>query len=388
MRHLGRASIGLIAATGFLAWVGAAEAAFPVAQNGEITYHRYDNVQFDVFRMGPTGAGQLDLTNTDGYEVSPSFSPNGQKIAFVRFVGLHNDDIFSMNADGTGQVDLTNTPDLAEASPVFSPDGKRIAYSTDDEEPQPVDIHLMKADGTGQVDLTNTATLIEKDPDFSPDGKRIAFSGCEGPRCDIYLIAPDGSGLTNLTKTPAGTYDGNPSFSPDGKRVFFQSTVGGRSEIGVVNADGSGLANLTSSTIDEIAPSVSPDGRLIAYNAIDPASPSDIFTVDAATGGSPADLTNTASPFREESPNWESIYTCAGKRATIVGSDSGEKLKGTKKADVIVGNGGKDKIKGKGGNDRICGGAGKDKLSAGKGRDRCIGGPGKDSGKACEKGKL
>src|SRR4051794_5028744 len=114
MCHPGRALIGLIAATACLACATAAQAAFPVAQNGDIAYHRYDNVQFDVFRMGPTGAGQLDLTNTDGYEVSPSFSPNSQKIAFVRFVGLHNDDIFLINADGTGQVDLTNTPGLAE----------------------------------------------------------------------------------------------------------------------------------------------------------------------------------------------------------------------------------------------------------------------------------
>jgi Ca2+-binding RTX toxin-like protein len=88
-------------------------------------------------------------------------------------------------------------------------------------------------------------------------------------------------------------------------------------------------------------------------------------------------LTNTPAPASESDPDFESVYVCGGRRATSIGTNSGEKLKGTKRADVIVGNGGNDKIKGKGGNDRICGGAGKDKLVGGKGaKDRCVGGPG------------
>ena len=80
--------------------------------------------------------------------------------------------------------------------------------------------------------------------------------------------------------------------------------------------------------------------------------------------------------------SWEYIYRCGKRRATIVGDDGPEKIKGTKKADVIVGNGGKDKLKGRGGNDRLCGGAGKDVLIGGAGKkDRLIGGPGKDKQK-------
>jgi Ca2+-binding RTX toxin-like protein len=116
--------------------------------------------------------------------------------------------------------------------------------------------------------------------------------------------------------------------------------------------------------------------------------PSDIWAMNA-DGTGQANLTNTATPVDEEDADWEYVYNCAGRRATIIGTDSGEKLKGTKRADVIVGNGGKDKIKSKGGNDRICGGAGKDKLVGGKGsHDRCVGGPGHDIGNGCEKGKL
>jgi uncharacterized delta-60 repeat protein len=70
---------------------------------------------------------------------------------------------------------------------------------------------------------------------------------------------------------------------------------------------------------------------------------------------------------------------CAGKRATIVGTNGKDKLRGTRKADVIAALGGRDTIKGLGGNDRICAGSGNDRVDAGNGNDRVEGGSGKDS---------
>ena len=78
---------------------------------------------------------------------------------------------------------------------------------------------------------------------------------------------------------------------------------------------------------------------------------------------------------------------CAGKKATIVGTNGKDKLKGTKKKDVVSAGKGKDTVKGLKGNDLICGGKGKDKLIGGPGKDKLfgqqgndklLGGPGKD----------
>jgi Tol biopolymer transport system component len=390
MWRLGRAALAtavLVPVATVALWAGSALAAFPLATNGSITYDAYDGSQFDVFTMGPTGANQLDLTNTSGYDVSPSFSPDGRRIVFVRQVDLVND-VFVMNADGSGQVDLTNTPGFSETTPVFSPDGRTIVYSSDDEAAPPVDLHVMQADGSGQRPLTNTPTATEKLPDFSPDGRRIVFQGCEAANCEIETIAPDGSSLTDLSNTPAPISEGDPAFSPDGQRiVFVRSSAPGSVEIALMNADGSGERSLIAAQ-PQASPMFSPDERLIAYNEILPASSQEIFTINV-DGTTPVDLTNTPS-LREEAPAWQSIFTCGGRRATIVGSDAGEKLKGTKRADVIVGNGGNDRIKGLGGNDRLCGGAGRDRIAGGKGRkDLCRGQQGKDfGGKGCERGKL
>jgi Ca2+-binding RTX toxin-like protein len=145
--------------------------------------------------------------------------------------------------------------------------------------------------------------------------------------------------------------------------------------------------NLTNSpTREESYPAPSPDGSLIAYKGQIGAG-NEILVIKA-DGTQPVAVTHDPIAVEEFDPTWEHIYTCGGRRATIVGSDSGERLRGTKRADVIVANGGRDKIKGKGGKDRICAGSGKDRLIGGEGKDRCVGGPGRDKGKACEKGKL
>jgi uncharacterized delta-60 repeat protein len=71
--------------------------------------------------------------------------------------------------------------------------------------------------------------------------------------------------------------------------------------------------------------------------------------------------------------------SCAGKDATIIGTDAGEKLKGTSEDDVIAALGGNDTVKAGNGDDLICLGDGKDKASGGPGDDRIKGGPGNDS---------
>jgi Tol biopolymer transport system component len=383
---------------------GSAQAAFPIGGNGDIAYQRFTASGFEVFSMRSTGADQLNLTNTPGFEANPSYSPDGRRMLFIRGVGGQSD-VFVMNADGSGQVNLTNTPTRDELSPMFSPNGRSIAFHTEVDEDPPIELGIMASDGSGRRLLTDTPTVHERHPDFSPDGRRITFERCEGQKCEIYTIAPDGSGLANLANTPAPASERDPAFSPDGRRIAFTTGPGAGDAIAVMNADGSGATTIFASALGPGSPGFSPDGRLIAYTA-DAAQnlTSEIFTINA-DGSGPANLTNTPT-FREEVHAWQAIFTCGGRQATIVGSDAGEKLKGTKRADVIVANGGKDKIKGKGGKDRLCGGTGKDKLKAGpgndrlfggsgkdklsgaKGTDRCAGGKGRDAGKGCEKGKL
>lgn len=371
----------MLAAT---AWVGTAHAAFPAAKNGRIVFERQVNGKSHVFVMNADGSNPVDLSPADTQgDFNPQFSPNGQWIIFER--GLDPDGTFQtflMRPNGTGAVDLT--PGLQGAGgATFSPDGKQIAFVMDTNPALNSGFYtaaIMNADGSGVRDLTPSTNRFEHRPDWSPDGTKIVFDGDEGSDSAIYSINPDGTGETRLTPA-SGPDDQAATFSPAGTQLIWSRHVGTNdNDIFVGDTTLGGATDLTpgpEGPTSKSSPALSPDGTRIAYHGYGMSLDLEIFVMPAA-GGAAADLSPDPST-QDNTPRWEYIYMCAKRRATIVGDDGPEVLKGTKKADVIVGNGGKDKIKGKGGNDRLCGGRGKDILIGGAGRkDRLIGGPGKD----------
>jgi Ca2+-binding RTX toxin-like protein len=110
---------------------------------------------------------------------------------------------------------------------------------------------------------------------------------------------------------------------------------------------------------------VSPDNKSVYVTASISSSLTGFARALPSSGGGPAGSGPSA--------------TCAGKKATIVGTAGRDRLKGTPKRDVIAGLRGKDVISGLGGNDVLCGGPGNDKLNGGPGNDKLLGQGGADT---------
>ncbi len=400
-----RGRIALLSCFGALVALVAADGAAataPVGSNGKIAYSRPSATSSEIFVINPDGTGTTNLTKTPTLnESEPSWSPDGMKVAFTRCASTFDCDVVVMNADGSGVTNLTNTGGaVAERRPAFSPDGLLIAYDRATGNVNGTAIWVMNRDGTNQHPLTSTA-LPDSDftPDFSPDGNTITYSHCTGApdhQCDIWSMNADGSGQHGLTNTHAPNSELGGSFSPDGARIVFQVDTGntGTDDLAIMNADGSGRRPLTQTAAGERRPVFSGDGLRLAFSFTD-AVTNDIYTSDANAQGQ-TNLTQTpSSTDRENTPDWEDVQTCGGKRATIVGDDGPDSLFGTKKGNVVDANaasGGKNVVKGKGGNDLICVGPGKAKVNCGKGkRDKVIAtGKGKRKVKGCEikKGKF
>ncbi len=305
-----------------VAHVNPAEAAFP-GMNGKIAYvkENFRQGSSGIFTMNPDGSGKSKIGS--GY--SPSWSADGQKVVFERFTGESEEDfdqnIFVMDADGTDVRQITSGP-AYDHSPSFSPDGGTITFIREAYEPSTdeytTDVFTVDVDSPEvATNLTNTPATYEGSPVYSPEGSKIAFTRQGATNSEILVMnSTDGSAKQNLTNT-SGTEEYDPDWSPNGSKIVFTSysfSFGGgepdeSAEIAVMNsADGTQRRNLTNSAAYEGSPAFSPDGKRIVFSRYSfsrtTGENSDIFVM-RADGNRPKKLTDTRA--FEWGPNWQPL---------------------------------------------------------------------------------
>ena len=227
-----------------------AGAAYP-GQNGKIAYAKVGG----IFAMNPDGSDQVQITV--GEDLDPVWSPDGQRIAFVRRAGGMQS-VRVVNSNGTGDSPVTSPIAGAVETPTWSSDGGRIAFTVDQE-----DIWVVNVDGSGLTQITGTPNE-EAYLSWAPDGSRIAFT----TSASIYAVKPDGSDPRALF-TAGDLYW--PDWSPDGQSMAFSSLYDcdGDTCMDIVTRrlDGSGGTHVVGSNGDFSAtfgrPSWSPDGTRI-----------------------------------------------------------------------------------------------------------------------------
>ena len=308
LAHLILASIIILGLTMLMVCVDAqAQIAFVSERAGN----------WEIYVMDNDGENPRRLTNNPNKDVNPSWSPDGKRIVFRsnrdrHFInGILTYEIYVMNADGQNQQNLTNNPGN-DLSPSWSPDGKRIAFASfrrDEDGNLPhFDIYVMGIDGQNQQRLTNNPN-DDQYPSWSPDGKRIVFAsqreehfrGDFGITGEIYVMDDDGGNQQRLTNNRKNDWE--PSWSPDGERIAFASDRKGdleNFEIYVMDADGGNQQRLTNNRSDDNSPSWSPDGERIAFSSRRDEN-FEIYVMDD-NGGNPKNLTN--HPHGDGNPAW------------------------------------------------------------------------------------
>ena len=286
-------------------FMGDAYAEFQYSDGNGVIAYCYQPVSGSytkkIFRINEDGTGNVQIGNLAVSVNSPRLSPNGQKIVLYGYPNSSTWSIYLMNSDGSNLERLTNTEGVWDNCPAFSPDGQKIAFvrtypSLSGKE----EIWIMDSDGNNKI----YSGILGGGVRWSPDGSKFIYHSNPGNNYDIYISNIDGTSETRLTTS--ASLDLQPSWSPDGSKVAFISDRDGNYEIYIINSDGSGLTRLTNNSADEFTPTWSPDGTRIAFEsnlANIAANHSEIYVINS-DGSNLKRITNTSSDATAINPDW------------------------------------------------------------------------------------
>ena len=203
------------------------------------------------------GYGPREVLSSKDPIISPAWSKDGQKLAYVSFEN-GGSKIFVQDVFSGKRVRVANFPGLNSA-PAWSPDGSKLALTLSrDGNPE---IYVMRvSDGTLQRITRHHA--IDTEPSWAPDGKSLVFTSDRAGKPQIYQVSASGGAAKRLTFE--GAYNARASYDSTGKKLVLVTNQGNGFQIGVFYPGNGGLQVLTQSRLDE-SPSFAPNGDMILY---------------------------------------------------------------------------------------------------------------------------
>ena len=215
---------------------------------------------------------RLAVADSDGFNeqlilssksslMSPSWSPDGKRLAYVSFEAGHSQVFVQRLADGQREM-VANYPGLNSA-PAWSPNGKELALTLSKD--GNAEIYILNLQSKKLVRVTRSSG-IDTEAIWSPDGKSLVFTSDRGGKPQLYRIAIVRGQPKGRAKrlTFEGRYNARASFSPDGKQIAMIHLDAEGYRIAVMDLESGNLQVLTDSTLDE-SPSFAANGSMIIY---------------------------------------------------------------------------------------------------------------------------
>jgi len=214
----------------------------------------------------------LMVADSDGYNpqtivrsaeplLSPSWSPDGNQLAYVSFE-RGNSAIYIQNIS-SGARELVASFRGINSAPAFSPDGRRLALTLS-RSGNP-EIYVMDLGSKQLTQLTNHFA-IDTEPTWSADGGSIYFTSDRGGRPQIYQVAASGGSASRVTFQ--GNYNAKATVSFDGKKIAVAQGAGNTYKIALMDSSlGSPRwSTLSPGSLDE-SPSFAPNAGMVLYAA-------------------------------------------------------------------------------------------------------------------------
>ncbi|WP_445177046.1 Tol-Pal system beta propeller repeat protein TolB [Psychromonas algicola] len=206
------------------------------------------------------GEGEKLVLRSKQPIMSPSWSPDGRKLAYVSFEKRRSE-IYIQDLYTQKRELITSFPKI-NGSPSWSPDGSQLAL-------------VLSKDGQPEIYTLNVTTkalkrltrnrVIDTEPSWTPDGRSIIFSSERGGRPQIYQMSLTSGRTKRLTWE--GDMNLGGTITPDGGSLVVVSRQNGNFMISAQDLDSGELRTLTKTQLDE-SPSVAPNGSMIMYSTV------------------------------------------------------------------------------------------------------------------------
>lgn len=224
----------------------------------EVERHDDGSDTFRLMRADADGARPVMLLESSEPILSPVWSPDGRRVAYVSFETTRPA-VFVQNLATGEREQVTDFAGL-NGAPAWSPDGRKLAVVlSKDGNPEIYTLEL----STKRLSRVTNHFAIDTEPSWTADGKGIIFTSNRGGRPQIYQVTLDSGRVERLTFQ--GNYNARGRLSPDGKSMVMVHQRDGVFNIAVQELDTGTLRLLTETDLDE-SPSVAPNGAMLIYS--------------------------------------------------------------------------------------------------------------------------
>lgn len=215
------------------------------------------DVRYELVVSDADGFGPQSVVGSPEPLLSPAWSPDGKKLAYVSFE-KGNSAIYVQDV-ASGSRELISGGKGINGAPSFSPDGRRMAMALSRSGNPEIYIRDM---ATGRLTQLTRHWAIDTEPVWAPDGRYIYFTSDRGGKPQIYRIAVTGGKPERVTLE--GDYNARASIAPDGRRIAVAHGRGNEYRIAIWDIETERFTVLTPGVLDE-SPSFAPNGSMVLY---------------------------------------------------------------------------------------------------------------------------
>ena len=265
-----------------------------------LVYGAYDDGVSNLYVVCAEGGQPRQLTELHYDACEPAVSPDGRLVAFSTYKGSASQ-IAAVPLEGGWVVGLTHGSDEC-GSPTWMPDGSRIIYQASPQHQiKQTDIYAISPQGGAPVRLTPGDGAQYWAPSVSPDGSCVAMLCNRSGNDEVWLMAADGSRLTQLTHIGQDVEDF--AWASDGKRIVIVGSESGNDPLFVVNIDDRKISRLRRPAGNHSTPRWVPGRDAFVVGFDSPSQPPDLYLCSGTPGaGEDRALTNSAPPALRNYP--------------------------------------------------------------------------------------